>query len=46
MILTGDPFDARRAAEIGLVNRVVDEGQALEGRWGWRRRSRPTGRWR
>jgi enoyl-CoA hydratase len=30
MILTGDPFDARRAAEIGLVNRVVDEGQALE----------------
>src|SRR6266536_3364024 len=34
MILTGDPFDARRAAEIGLVNRVVDEGQALEAAMG------------
>ena len=30
MMLTGDPFDARRAAEIGLVNRVVDDGKALE----------------
>ena len=30
MMLTGDPVDARRAAEIGLVNRVVDDGQALE----------------
>jgi enoyl-CoA hydratase len=30
MMLTGDPVDARRAAEIGLVNRVVDEGKALE----------------
>jgi enoyl-CoA hydratase len=30
MLLTGDPFDARRAYEIGLVNRVVDDGQALE----------------
>ena len=30
MLLTGDPFDARRAAEIGLVNRVVDDGQALD----------------
>src|SRR5580700_6175838 len=29
MLLTGDPVDAGRAAEIGLVNRVVDEGQAL-----------------
>src|SRR6266699_3924893 len=29
MLLTGDPFGARRAAEIGLVNHVVDEGQAL-----------------
>ena len=34
MILTGDPFDARRAAEVGLVNRVVDEGQALEAAMG------------
>jgi enoyl-CoA hydratase len=30
MLLTGDPFDARRAFEIGLVNRVVDDGQALD----------------
>ncbi len=29
MLLTGNPVDARRAAEMGLVNRVVDEGQAL-----------------
>jgi enoyl-CoA hydratase len=29
MLLTGDPVDAARAAEIGLVNRVVAEGQAL-----------------
>jgi enoyl-CoA hydratase len=30
MLLTGDPFDARRAFDIGLVNRVVDDGQALD----------------
>jgi enoyl-CoA hydratase/carnithine racemase len=30
LLLTGDPFDAQRAAEVGLVNRVVDEGGALE----------------
>src|SRR5215469_3693454 len=29
MLLTGDPVDAARAAEIGLVNHVVDDGQAL-----------------
>jgi enoyl-CoA hydratase len=30
LLLTGDPVDAARAAEIGLVNRVVAEGTALE----------------
>ena len=30
MLLTGDPIDAARAAEAGLVNRVVDDGGALE----------------
>jgi enoyl-CoA hydratase len=30
MLLTGDPVDARRAAEMGLVNHVADEGKALE----------------
>ena len=29
MLLTGDPVDAVRAAEIGLVNRVVADGQAV-----------------
>ena len=30
LLLTGDPIDAARAAEIGLVNRVVPEGGARE----------------
>jgi enoyl-CoA hydratase len=30
MLLTGDPVDAERAATLGLVNRVVDDGGALE----------------
>ncbi len=29
LLLTGDPIDAGRAAEIGLVNRIVDDGAAL-----------------
>ena len=29
LLLTGDPLDAARAAALGLVNRVVDDGQAL-----------------
>ncbi len=29
LLLTGDPIAAPRAAEIGLVNRVVEDGQAL-----------------
>jgi enoyl-CoA hydratase len=29
MLLTGDPVGAGRAAEMGLVNRVTDEGDAL-----------------
>jgi enoyl-CoA hydratase len=31
MLLTGDPLDAARAAQLGLVNRVTAEGGALEG---------------
>jgi enoyl-CoA hydratase len=31
MLLTGDPVTAARAAELGLVNRVVAEGGALDG---------------
>jgi enoyl-CoA hydratase len=30
MLLTGEPMDAERAGAVGLVNRVVDEGGALE----------------
>jgi len=30
LLLTGEPFDAQRAASVGLVNRVVDEGAALD----------------
>lgn len=30
LLLTGEPVDAARAAELGLVNRVVDEGTALD----------------
>ena len=29
MLLTGDPIDAARGAEIGLVNYVTEDGQAL-----------------
>jgi enoyl-CoA hydratase len=31
LLLTGDPIEAERAAAIGLVNTVVEEGQALDG---------------
>jgi enoyl-CoA hydratase/carnithine racemase len=30
LLLTGDPISAARAAEIGLVNKVVEDGQALD----------------
>jgi enoyl-CoA hydratase len=30
LLLTGEPIDAERAAAVGLVNRVVDEGQSLD----------------
>jgi enoyl-CoA hydratase len=31
LLLTGDPFSSERAAEVGLVNRLTEEGGALEG---------------
>lgn len=31
MALTGDAIDAQRAYELGLVNRIVEPGRALEG---------------
>jgi enoyl-CoA hydratase len=31
MVLTGDPIDAQRAYDLGLVNVLVDEGQAVAG---------------
>ncbi|MET7680476.1 crotonase/enoyl-CoA hydratase family protein [Streptomyces sp. NPDC005423] len=31
LLLTGDPVDAVRAASVGLVNRLTDEGEALAG---------------
>jgi enoyl-CoA hydratase len=30
LLLTGDPVSAERAAEVGLVNRLTDEGGALD----------------
>jgi enoyl-CoA hydratase len=30
LLLTGEPMDAGRAAAVGLVNRLVDEGTALD----------------
>jgi enoyl-CoA hydratase len=30
LLLTGDPMDAARAAEMGLVNRVVEDGTAVD----------------
>jgi enoyl-CoA hydratase len=30
MLMTGEPIDASRAADIGLVNRLADEGGALD----------------
>jgi enoyl-CoA hydratase len=31
MLLTGEPISARRGADVGLVNRLTAEGEALEG---------------
>ncbi|WP_040701278.1 crotonase/enoyl-CoA hydratase family protein [Nocardia vinacea] len=31
LLLTGDPISAERAAEVGLVNRLTEDGGALEG---------------
>ena len=47
MLLTGDPFDAARAAEIGLVNHVVRRRPGpAQRRSNWPNGSRPTGPWR
>jgi enoyl-CoA hydratase len=34
LLLTGEPIDAARAHELGLVNRLTDEGGALDGALG------------
>ena len=44
LLLTGDPIDATRAAELGLVNRLTPEGGALDGRSRSPRRSPRTAR--
>ena len=47
LLLTGDPITAARAAELGLVNRVVPAGDALDGALALAapdRRQRPAGR--
>ena len=31
LLLTGEPFGAERAAEVGLVNRLAEEGGAIDG---------------
>jgi enoyl-CoA hydratase len=31
LVLTGDPIDAQRAYDLGMVNQVVEAGQAVEG---------------
>lgn len=31
MLMTGEPIDAARAADLGLINRVVADGEALAG---------------
>ena len=39
IVLTGKPITAQRAYEIGLVNRLAEPGQALDGaRSNWRAR--------
>ena len=48
MALTGDPIDAERAYELGLVNAVVAPDQVLDAALGHRRadrRQRPAGGW-
>jgi enoyl-CoA hydratase/carnithine racemase len=42
-ILTGEPFDARRAYEIGVVNRVVDEAELDEVVVAWAQRVAAAG---
>ena len=47
MVLTGEPIDAERAHALGLVNRLCDDGAALDRRAGaGRSPSAPTARWR
>jgi len=35
MLLTGEPIDAARAAQVGLVNTVTDEAARWRRPWSW-----------
>jgi 2-(1,2-epoxy-1,2-dihydrophenyl)acetyl-CoA isomerase len=47
LLIDGSPIDAERAAELGLVNRVVDDTELAEAALTWARQlaNGPTGAW-